>query len=731
MNWILAAGCLTVAAGAEAPSFVRDVMPVLARAGCNSGPCHGNQNGKGGFKLSLRGQDPGDDFARLTREAEGRRIDRVDPAQSLLLAKPTALVPHEGGRRFLPDAPEYETLLRWIAAGAPGPNLAESPLVRLEVEPPQAVLHEPQRELQLAVTAVFADGSRRDVTRQAVYEPTVLLAEVHDGHVERRGFGETNVVVRYLHEQACVPVAFLPEIAPAANVPAANFPAPVANYIDRRIDEKLATLHVAPTGLCDDRVFLRRATLDLLGLPPTADEAHAFLADADPDKRTRLVDRLLGRPEFAETWALKWSDLLRNEEKVLDDTGVARFHAWMREGFAAGKPLDQFVRELLVARGSTYEHPPANFYRAQRDPTTRGETVARLFLGVRLACAKCHNHPFDRWSQDDYYAWSALFARIDYKIVDNQRTDKLDKHEFVGDQIVLVADQGELRDPRHGRDVAPRFLGAAAPDLAPSADRLPPLAEWLTAPANRAFARTQANFIWKHLLGRGLVEPIDDFRATNPPTHPALLEGLADELIASGFDLRRLVRTIMASAAYQRATGTADELALTNYAVAVPRRLPAEQLLDAQCQALDAPATFLGYPRGTRAGQIPGVRKTRKRDERDAEGDRFLRAFGKPDRLLACDCERSNETSLNQAFLFIGGKGLQERLAESGNRLDRLRTASDDEAIDGLYWSALSRPPTDAERDTARKHLQRGDRQEALQDLAWAVIHAAEFVFRP
>ncbi len=491
-----------------------------------------------------------------------------------------------------------------------------------------------------------------------------------------------------------------------------------------------------PSPPADDHTFVRRAYLDALGILPSAEEARAFVADTRAEKRRRLIDELLARPEFADNWALKWSDLLRNEEKVLDTKGVDAFHGWIRAAVAEGKPVDQFVRELITARGSTYETPPANYWRANRDPLTRAETTARLFLGTRLQCAKCHNHPFERWTQDDYYSWAALFARIDYEIVENKRQDKFDKHEFVGEQIVLVKDEGEVKNARSGKTAKPNYLGAAATEFDAKADRLALLADWLTGEDNELFAKSQVNWIWYHLMGRGLVEPIDDFRATNPASNPHLLNALAEEFVANGFDLRHVVRVIMNSRTYQLSaspneTNSDDQ---SNNSRAIVRRLTAEQLLDAQCQVLDAPADFAGYSPGLRANQLPGVRRVRRRDHNEqGTEDRFLRMFGKPDRLLACECERSNETTLSHAFVLIGGDSLNDRLNQAHNRLARLAKSekSDDEIIDELYWSALSRPATDEEMRASLALIDSTeDRLTALQDIAWALLNAKEFIFR-
>jgi hypothetical protein len=712
--------------------FERDVMAVLSKAGCNLGACHGNLNGKGGFRLSLRGENPAADYEALLRQVDQRRVNLLDPDASLILQKPTGQVVHQGGLRFNRESVEYRLLRAWIADGAPGPSEAAPALVRLEVKPLEQTVIEPVDRVQIEATAHFADGSSRDVTNLACYEPTNRNVAVdHDGLVAREKLGQATVLVRYLHKQLPVRLAFLP----ARPSFVWRAPEPV-NYIDELVFEQLRSLRMNPSAVSDDATFLRRAYLDCLGLLPTADESRAFCFDTSPDKRTRLIDALIARAEFAEHWALKWSDVLRNEEKVLDAKGVEAFFNWIRDWIAADKPMDEFARELVTGHGSTYDNPPANFYRANRDPLTRGETAARLFLGVRLQCARCHNHPYDQWTQDDYYNWAAVFGRIDYQIVSNQRRDRLDKHEFNGEQIVLIKDEGEVPNARTGLPAEPKFLGGFSPPLHPIEDRLMPLAQWLTSPDNELFVKSQVNFIWYHLLGRGLVEPIDDFRVTNPASNPALLNALAADFATSGFDLKHLVRTIMNSRTYQLSaepneTNRDDD---GSFSRAIVRRLTAETLLDAQCLVLDAAAEFNGYPLGTRAGQVKGVQRVRPRDRKAAAADRFLKTFGKPERLLACECERSNETTLKQAFTLIGDAGLHDLLGRDDNRLARLvkEDRSTESIVDELYWTALSRPPTPDELAAGESLITSAgeNRLEAVQDLAWAIMNSKEFVFR-
>jgi hypothetical protein len=715
---------------AQDVSYRHDVMAVLSRAGCNQGTCHANLNGKGGFKLSLRGENPDLDYDTLTRGSTGRRVNRNDPDSSLILLKATGRAPHEGGIRFPYGSPEYQILHQWIAAGAPNEGEHGPKLVRLDVAPGQAFLPSPKRETDVTAVAVFADGSKRDVTGLAVYESTNLKVAVsRDGHVAAEEPGETTIIVRYLEQQATAQLAFL------ADRPDFRWAAPAAlNYVDRLVDERLKPLRILPSEICSDSEFLRRAHLDLIGVLPTPDEARRFIANTDPDKRAKLVDALLNRPEYADWWALKWADLLRVEEKQLDKKGVQVFHGWIRKSFADNKPLNQFARELLVANGSTYTEPAANYYRALREPNLRSEAMAQVFLGLRMQCAKCHNHPYNHWTQNDYHQLAAFFARVQYKIIENNRRDKLDSHEFVGEQIVFQDDKSEVKHPGTGQPLTPRFLGKPGPELGPKDDRLIPLADWVADPANPFFARTQANRIWAAVMGVGLVDPIDDFRGTNPPSNEPLLDALTRDFVLHNFDVKRLIRVIATSRTYQlssrpNSTNQEDE---THASRGLVRPLPAEALLDAIAHVAEVPAAFPGYPAGTRAAQIPALPSLR-RGESFQGPVRFLRAFGKPERLLSCDCERNDGATLNQALTLITGDVLNKALATSGNRIGRLLAADKDNVaiVDEFFLAALSRPPTTTERDSILPRLESADdRRAALEDVLWAIMNSKEFLLR-
>jgi hypothetical protein len=731
LHLILLVGLLPSIVRAREPEFGIDIMSVLSKAGCNAGACHGNLNGKGGLKLSLRGQDAAFDYQALVVASRGRRVNYNLPAHSLLIQKATGQIPHGGGVRFTTDSQEYKALLAWLNAGANGPLDTDRRLVELEVQPSESIVTAPRDSIQVSVTALYSDGSRQDVTERACYELSNLNVRVDSkGLVTREKFGETALIVRYLDKQLAVPMAFI-----AARPEFAWEEIPANNFIDHYVFAKLERLRLNASRLCEDNVFVRRAFLDAIGRAPTLAEAQEFVFDASSDKRARLIDELLIRPEFADYWALKWADVLRTEEKVLDATGVDRFHDWIRNCIAHDMPMDQFVRELVTGLGSTYERPAANFYRANRDAVTRGETTARLFLGVRMQCAKCHNHPFDHWTQDDYYQWSSVFSQLDYEIGENNRKDRLDKNEFVGEQIVLVSKQDEIRNPNTGKIAKPKMLGGPELPMDANSTRLEAAADWLTSADNELFAKSQANFVWYHLLGQGLVDPIDDFRLTNPASNPELLDALAASLVDSQFNLRELVRTIMNSRTYQlssepHATNGDDT---TSFSKASIRRLPAEVLLDLQSDLLDTPAEFGGFPLGLRAVQVPGVERVRPRDEPVKPGDRFLKTFGKPERIMACDCERSNETTLKQAFALLG-EGLNGRLNQPDNRLHQLASSnkSNSQIVDELFWHALSRPPSQQELTRALEALDSHEvpRSEVIQDIAWALMNAKEFLFR-
>jgi hypothetical protein len=602
-----------------------------------------------------------------------------------------------------------------------------------------STLHEPQRTVSLAATARFSDESTRDVTSLVVFEssdPTVRISsqgvvEFADSDVSRL----TSVTVRYLNRQTTARIEFVPNRADFV------FTAPQpANLIDQLVFAQLERLKINPSPVCDDVTFIRRVSLDLTGLLPPVAKAREFLASADPNKRSLLIDELLTSPEFVDFQTLKWADLLRVEDKTLDAKGVDAFYRWIRGSVASDKPLNQFTAEIIASRGSTYTEPPSNFYRALRTPEERAEAAAQVFLGVRLQCAKCHNHPFDRWTQDDYYGWTNFFARVDYKIIENKRRDTNDTHEFDGEQIVFMKVDGDVKNPTTGKTAGLRFPGNAtftseADAIDRDKDRLQQLASWLGDPANERFAVAQANRVWYQVMGVGIVDPIDDFRATNPASNPELLDLLKREFVSSNFSVRQLMRLILNSKIYQLSSevnqsNQADE---TLFSHVIPRRLTAEQTLDALSQVLQASPKFGGHPEGTRAVQLTGVRNGGNRYSRPENGDRFLSVFGKPSRLQTCECERTGETTLDQTMEMVSGEMISELLRRSDNRIAQALNSdqSTGEFLSDLYWAALSRSPSPEEQAAMAGYIEsRSDRRAALQDVTWAILNSNEFLLR-
>ena len=713
---------VTVSGLGEQPAigFGEHIGPILDKAGCAAAACHAAQHGKGGFKLSVFGFEPDKDREAMVRDALQRRTDFVSPERSLLLLKPTMQTPHGGGKRLAKDSVEYQTLLAWIQGGAPGPVKDEAEVVKLHVYPLRRI-GQPGMSQQLRAIAEYADGRRRDVTALARYDSLDdgVLTVSGTGLVTTVGKGQAAAMIRYEGQAETslfvAPYADTVELAGWQN----------QNFIDEHAAAKFRELGIEPSGLCDDATFIRRAFLDAIGTLPTPDETRAFLADASPDKRTKLVDRLLGltgeaaldtyNDAYAAWWSLKWSDLLRNSSADLGEQGMWAMHNWIRESLRTNKPLDKFVRELITARGSIYTAGPANYYRIHRDPPALAEATAQLFLGVRLECAKCHHHPFEKYSQEDYCGMAAFFARTGTK---NSEEFGL----FGREQVVIVKDSGDVRHPRTNQIAAPKALDGPAADHA--IDRRVPLADWLTAKENPLFARSVANRYVGYLLGRGLVEPIDDMRSTNPPTNPPLLDALAAHFADSGCDLKQLVRTILTSRLYQldsqpTPANAADSKFYSHYHV---KRLAAEPLIDAIDAVTGVPTKYRNLPLGTRAIELP-----------DAEyPDYFLNTFAKPRRVSVCECERAPDPTLAQALHTLNGDGLVLKIRDAKSRVTRLVAAQTphDEIVSELYLAALSRPPSEAELIASRELLAESpSKPEFYQDLLWALINSKQFLF--
>jgi hypothetical protein len=692
-------------------SFKNGTLAALSKAGCNMGACHGSPSGKGGFRLSLRAYDPALDIVTLRSEYYGRRTNIVSPDESLLLRKPLMELAHGGGRRLKKHDPAHEILHDWIAEGLRLDAPTEPDVTKIQILPEGRVFQKDGTRQQLIVLAHFSDGTIRDVTPISVYSSSSeSVAHVGDsGIVEKVSRGETAILARYLDKMATSYITFLEDVPGFAwnN-------APEKNFIDTLVNAKLKQLQILPSELCSDEEFLRRAWLDATGRLPTVEEAQAFLADQNPNKRDQLIDTLVDSDDYASFWTLLTGDILRSNAKKLNPTGVQKFRLWLYESIRNDKPLHQFARELLTASGSAYHNPAANYWRASRDPQDATETTAQLFLGIRIQCAKCHNHPFERWTQDNYYGIGAAFVRIGRKV-----------GASADEEVVFVSKAGEVTQPRTGKQMKPHLLLKGDVDVPAERDRREVFAEWLTADDNPFFAKASVNRIWGQLLGRGIVEPVDDFRDSNPPSNAPLLDALASEFIKNGYSRKWAVKTIMKSRTYQLSSrknqfNGNDEIYFSH---ANTRLLSAEQLLDAICQVTSVPETFPGAPVGMRAVELT-----------EPPADHyFLKIFGQPQREMACQCERSNESNLSQALQMINGPVVHTKLRDANGRVAKLVAASkpDDEIINELYLAALCRRPVQAELDAAKKHIAtNSDRKLAMEDIGWALLNSKEFLFQ-
>jgi hypothetical protein len=694
-------------------SFRNQVQAVLAKAGCNSGACHGAAAGKNGFKLSLRGYDADADWFTITRQARGRRIVPSDPGRSLLLLKPTGALPHKGGVRFEVDSTDYNAIAAWIAAGAPAPKDDDPRLDRLEVLPAGVVL-KPGDSQRLLVRAYYTDGHSDDVTRWVKFTSSdESVAQVdQSGRVKIMGAGE-GVVSGWFASRIVVATITVPL---AQTVAADAFTSvPRRNFIDDLVLAKLKRLNLPPSPRAGDAEFLRRAFIDTIGMLPTVDETRAFLADAATDKRDRLVDSLLARPEFVDYWTYKWSDLLLVNSEKLPAPAMWSYYRWIRSQVAENTPWDQFARRIVTAAGNTLENGAANFFALHKDPLEMSETTSQAFLGMSITCAHCHNHPLEKWTNDQYYGMANLFSRLKVKNADGE-----------GNLTIFPTTDGELVQPRTGRPQPPRPLDGEAIPFEAAADRRLALADWLTAPENPYFSRAITNRVWANFLGVGLVEAVDDVRLTNPPSNAELLSALAKHLVDNHYDLKSLMRVILQSETYQRSSQSLAENAADRrfYSRYFPRRMRAEVLLDAISQVSGTPTEFKGYAAGWRALQLP-----------DSNVDSyFLKSFGRPQRVLTCECERTNEPSMVQVLHITNGDTINQKLAAKGSRVEQLLAAKtpDDKIVEDAFLSALSRPPTEPEKQQLVSELGQAlaaERRAAVEDLYWSLLSSKEFLF--
>ncbi|HXG24351.1 MAG TPA: DUF1549 domain-containing protein, partial [Chthonomonadales bacterium] len=692
------------------PRFLTDVMPILTKAGCNQGACHGAASGKGGFKLTLLGYDPELDYETITRAQGARRVTPAEPENSLLLRKPTLRVAHRGGLRFRVGSPEYRLLRDWIAGGLPGPSPKEPHVMRLEVIPSVRTLPVGQTQ-RFIVLAHYSDETRRDVTAQTLFTANdeTVATVTPDGEAKATGPGEGAIVIRYrgLVATACVISPFGTPWSHTARLVSHT------STMDRLVMQKLAALGLKPSGRSSDTDFLRRAYLDVIGMLPTPAEVRAFVADRDPQKRAKLINALLERPEYVDFWTMKWADLLRCSRRILSEKGMYTFYNWIRRSVAENKPWDQFVRELLLAGGSTYQEGPANFFRTANKPEELAEATSQVFLGVRIQCARCHNHPYEKWTQNQYWQMAAFFAQMKAKQGNGER-----------ELLVYASNSGEVKHPKTQRNVTPCALDSSPLPATYRGDRREALVNWLTSPQNPFFARILVNRIWRHLMGRGLVEPVDDMRVTNPPSNEALLDWLAQDFVQHGYNLKYLIRSIMLSETYQRSAEPihGNERDTRYYSHYPFKRLGAEQLMDAIASATGVPEKFNGYPAGIRAVQLPDT----------AVPSYFLELFGRPARNTTCECERSDEPNLGQVLHLMNNASINAKLSAKNGRVASLIEAKlpDARVVEELYLASVSRFPTPQEKRQATKLLARAkNRQQAAEDILWALMNSKEFVF--
>jgi hypothetical protein len=680
----------------------------LTKSRCNSGGCHGKAEGQNGFKLSLLGFDAQFDYDALIKESKGRRVVFSGPELSLLLRKGTAEMPHGGGRKIEPGSTQHKRLVRWIEAGAPLATPGEHRVVGIEVEPTQ-ILMQTGGTQQLRVTAIDDSGGRRCATVEADYISNAehIIVANNRGLLQASQIaGEAAVLVRYLGHVAVCRVV-LPR-------PNASFTRPPEqNLIDKLVWDKLARLGIQPSELIDDATFLRRAYLDTIGTLPTADEARRFLADSAPDKRSRLVDELLLRPEYADYWAMKWANILRADKIKITPQATVGMTRWVRRQFEQNRPYDEMVREILTAQGPVQSESPAALFKSLDQPELASRSVSQLFLGVRIECAQCHHHPSERWGQDDYAGLAGFFTGVSVKRLPG------------GTEAIVSRSGTDQKHPRTGEPVPARALAAKPADFAGVTDRRQVLAAWVTSRDNPFFTRAIVNRLWAHYFGRGIVEPIDDQRVTNPATNEPLMDALEEHLKEVRYDLRAFTRTLLNSRAYQLSAETNDSNRddRQHFSHAMPKALPAEVLLDAICQTTGVPEKFEGWPLGMRSIQIWDNRMP----------SYFFRIFGRPVRATVCECERSNEPSISQALHLLNSPEVNEKISHRHGVARRLAESplSPDAITDEIYLATLARFPTPDERTLTRSAFEvtEANRHQGVEDVLWAVLNTKEFLY--
>ncbi len=699
-------------AAAERPvSFILDVEPVLMKAGCNSGGCHGASRGKDGFALSLFGYDPEGDYFRLTRQSPGRRINLALPEESLLIEKSIGKVPHGGGERFKADSELYRTMVRWIEAGVPKDSTNIPKVVRVELTPRQAVLEGSNATQRINVRAIYSDGTDRDVTTLAAFfsnnDPVAKISD--DGIVKAGQRGEAFVTARFETFTVGAQMIVVPREQKF------TWPeTPENNYIDKLVNAKLRKLRITPSELCDDAAFIRRAYIDIVGLVPSASEVQEFVNNMSTGKRADLIDRLLDRREFADLWVMKFAELLqiRSNQDQFSYKAALLYYNWLQDRFTKNTPIDQIIKEMLTAEGSNFKNPAASYYQIEKDTLKTAENVAQVFMGMRIQCAQCHNHPFDRWTMNDYYGFAAFFPQVSRKQGDDPR-----------ETLIYAKADGEVKHPVTQKSVAPKFLGGERPEVPKGADRREMLADWMTSTNNPFFARNMANVVWAHFLGKGIIDPVDDVRVSNPASNPELLEALGGKFMDYKYDFKKLVRDICNSRTYQLSTRANESNALDdrNFSHASIRRMRAEVLLDVINQITESNDKFQGLPRGARAVEI-------------ADGNvnnYFLTTFGRATRTTPCSCEVRVEPNLSQALHLLNGDATQGKITSGGVVKKLLRQNKDPmSAVEDLYMRCLARVPTAPEKTKLKGYFGAGKTDEqVLTDIFWALLNSKEFIF--
>jgi len=690
-------------------SFKLDIMPIFMKSNCNTGSCHGAARGKDGFRLSLFGFDPAGDQFRIARELPGRRINLALPEESLLMTKSVGSVPHTGGKRFGTDSEYYATMLRWLKAGGNNDQGEVPKVLTVELYPPAAVLDGAGTTQQLTVRAKYSDGTDRDVTNLAVFlsNNDTSATVSPDGLVTAHERGEAFIMARFETHTVGRQFIMLPKGQQYTDPKTPEF-----NFVDNLVYNKLRKLRILPSGVCTDEEFLRRASLDIVGVLPTMEEYVRFMEDKDEKKRVKLVDELLNRKEFVEVWVMKWAELLQiRTTNQISYKSMLRYYNWLQERIASNMPTDQMVRELLGSSGGTFQNAATNYYQNERDTLKTSENVAQVFMGMRIQCAQCHNHPFDRWTMDDYYSFAAFFSQIGRKRGEDPR-----------ELIIYNSGSGDVRHLVGNKVMAPKFLGGEVPDVK-GKDRRVVMADWLASPQNPYFATNLGNIVWAHFFGKGIIDQVDDVRVSNPPVNKELLDELGRRFTEYNYDFKKLVRDICTSRVYQHSTATNETNVKDsrNFSHAALRRVRAEVLLDAITQVTDTKNKFQGLPTGARAVQIANGNTSTY----------FLTAFGRAKRETVCSCEVSIEPNLSQALHLLNGDTVNTKMAQGKLVPTRLTEGKTPEQIaEEIYIRCLSRKPTEREAAALKEVVDNEqNKQQALEDIFWATLNSREFVF--